>query len=69
MKWYRYDPVWQARFYAFNVHSGKKVGEKLDYMHCNPVKAGLVKDILDWKFSSARWYFNRESVGVPIRVP
>ena len=63
------DPVWQARFYAFNVYSDKKVNEKLDYMHCNPVKAGFVKDMLDWKYSSARWYVNGESVGVPIRVP
>src|ERR1700735_1886021 len=29
---------WQRRFYDFNVWSGKKRIEKLNYMHMNPVK-------------------------------
>ena len=29
---------WQRRFYDFNVWSGKKVKEKLEYMHRNPVQ-------------------------------
>jgi len=36
------DPVWQARYYGFNIWSRKKVEEKLDYMHMNPVRAELV---------------------------
>src|SRR6266446_697520 len=28
---------WQRRFYDFNVWSAKKVKEKLEYMHANPV--------------------------------
>jgi putative transposase len=28
-----------------------------DYIHHNPVKAGLVVEITDWLFSSARDYF------------
>ena len=34
---------WQARFYDFNVYSSGKKSEKLNYMHANPVKRGLVK--------------------------
>ena len=34
---------WQRRFYDFNVWSAKKVREKLEYMHANPVKRGLVR--------------------------
>jgi len=35
-------PVWQRRFYDFNVWSARKQIEKLRYMHRNPVKRGLV---------------------------
>ena len=34
---------WQRRFYDFNVWSHKKKMEKLEYMHLNPVKRGLVR--------------------------
>ncbi|HXJ05089.1 MAG TPA: transposase [Candidatus Acidoferrum sp.] len=38
---------WQPRFYDFNVYSAKKIREKLEYMHANPVKRGLVKNPSD----------------------
>jgi len=63
------DPVWQARYYPFNVFSEKKLVEKLDYMHLNPVRRGLVIRAIDWKWSSARWYLQGKSVGIPIRMP
>jgi hypothetical protein len=40
---------WQRRFYDFNVWSEKKFKEKLDYMHANPVKRGLVLHPKDWR--------------------
>ena len=43
---------WQPRFYDFNVYSGYKVREKLEYMHANPVKRGLVKNPGAWMWSS-----------------
>ncbi len=30
--------------------------QKLDYIHANPVRHGLVEKIIDYPFSSARWY-------------
>jgi REP-associated tyrosine transposase len=60
------DPVWQPRYYDFNVRSDRKLREKLDYMHSNPVAAGLVKSPTDWRYSSARWHESNEGVGVPI---
>lgn len=60
------DPVWQAKYYCFNVYSEKKVREKLAYMHHNPVKAGLIDHPEDWRFGSARWYLLGKPVGVPI---
>ncbi len=41
------EAFWQRRFYDFNVWSAKKVKEKLEYMHANPVVRGLVKDPKD----------------------
>lgn len=60
------DPVWQARFYAFHLSTERKIAEKLEYMHLNPVRAGLAERASDWRWSSARWYEHRRSVGVPI---
>ena len=42
-------PFWQARYYDFNVFTGRKMAEKLRYMHRNPVKRGLVEKPEDWK--------------------
>jgi putative transposase len=47
---------WQRRFYDFNVWSEKKLREKLDYMHRNPVKRGLIKHPKDWPWSSWSHY-------------
>src|SRR5947207_259299 len=47
---------WQARFHDFNVYSHEKRVEKIHYMHHNPIKAGLVDDPLEWKWSSCRFY-------------
>src|SRR5271170_1923951 len=40
---------WQRRFYDFNVWSRKKRIEKLNYMHRNPVKRGLVAEPQSWE--------------------
>ena len=48
--------VWQRRFYDMNVWSQKKLLEKLNYMHNNPVKRGLVAEPGDWPWSSWRFY-------------
>ena len=36
----------------------------LNYIHHNPVKAGLVSKDIDWEFSSARDYANLRSNGI-----
>ncbi len=75
---------WQARYYDFNVYTGKKRVEKLRYMHRNPVKRGLVLEPQDWPWSSFRHYLTgaegvveiesewtgnkRERMGMPLRV-
>jgi putative transposase len=52
---------WQRRFYDFNVWSAKKVREKLEYMHANPVNRGLVKHPKDWPWSSWSHYARGEA--------
>jgi REP-associated tyrosine transposase len=47
---------WLPRFYDFNVFSQKKTIEKLDYMHWNPVRRGLVGSPEQWQWSSYRYY-------------
>jgi putative transposase len=47
---------WLPRSYDFNVFSGKKIAEKLDYMHRNPVTRGLVESPEQWRWSSYRYY-------------
>ncbi len=64
--------VWQRRFYPFNVYSEKKRLEKLDYMHNNAMKRGLVPGISIcsslatchcslWPWSSWRFYFLQDT--------
>jgi putative transposase len=48
--------IWQHRFYDFVVFTAKKRGEKLDYMHENPVKRGLALKPEQWRWSSYRAY-------------
>jgi putative transposase len=50
------EHFWQRRFYDFNVWSGKKLREKLEYMHANPVKRKLVRHPKDWPWSSWSFY-------------
>ena len=51
-------PMWQKRFYDFNVCTDKKRVEKLRYMHRNPVKRGLDDSPEKWEWSSFRDYLN-----------
>ena len=49
-------PFWQARGYDRNVRNAKEFAVKLDYMHHNPVKRGLVVAAQYWRWSSFRHY-------------
>ena len=54
---------WQPRFYDFNVYSAKKKREKLEYMHANPVRRGLVRNPDAWIWSSFSFY-EKEKAGL-----
>lgn len=53
------DHFWQRRFYDFNVWSERKWNEKLNYIHHNPVKRGLVEQARDWRWSSYSYLLAR----------
>jgi len=58
---------WLPKYYSFELENARKIEEKLDYMHLNPVRAGFVRRAVDWPWSSARWYTERRSVGVELQ--
>jgi len=43
--------IWQPSFYDFNIYSEKKLRGKFNYIYYNPVRAGLVKNSEDWKWT------------------
>jgi putative transposase len=49
----------QRRFYDFNVWSEKKLKEKLEYRHANPVQRRLVQHPKDWPWSNWAHYAGR----------
>lgn len=49
-------PFWQARGHDRNVRDAEEFGVKLEYIHQNPVKRGLVTAAEHWKWSSFRHY-------------
>src|SRR5690606_21755808 len=47
---------WQRNALCVDLYSDAIIEEKLQYIHQNPVKAGLSVNTFDYKFSSARFY-------------
>ncbi len=55
--------LWQSRFDSFSIYSDKKFEEKLNYIHNNPIRAGLVKNLDDYPWSSYQnYYLNNNSI-------
>ncbi len=61
------EPFWQSRYFSFEIYGQEKLTEKASYMHLNPVRTGLAKHAVDWRWSSARHYELGRSVGVPVK--
>ena len=57
---------WQERYYDFNAYTAKKRIEKVQYIHRNPVKRGLVANPEEWVWSSFRHYTTGEAGTVEI---
>lgn len=48
--------LWQPRFFDRALRTLKEYYEKVEYIHLNPVRAGLVKRAEEWPWSSVRDY-------------
>ena len=59
---------WYPRSHDFNVFTKKKLIEKLNYIHWNPVKRGLVASPEQWRWSSDRYYSLGEEGPVKIEA-
>ena len=44
--------VFQRRFFEHTITSEEELNNQIDYIHYNPVKHGLVKNVKDWQYSS-----------------
>jgi len=47
---------WERRPYKSTMYNREVANQKIDYMHYNPVKAGLCESPEDYCFSSAKFY-------------
>ena len=48
--------LWQPRFFDRALRTVKEYNEKVEYVHLNPVRAGLVSRPEDWRWSSYNEY-------------
>ncbi len=59
-KYYSKFQVWQEGFMPKAIISDDMFRQKSDYIHYNPVKRGLVNEVEEYEYSSARDYYLRE---------
>lgn len=48
--------LWQRRFWEHTIRDESDFARHVDYIHFNPVKHGLVKQVGDWPYSSFHQY-------------
>ena len=60
---------WRPGFYDFNIYTEEKLAEKLNYIHHNPVKAGLVSAPGEYRWSSYKLYFGTSGARDNISLP
>jgi putative transposase len=60
--------VWLKDFSAVGLWSPKFIRQKLHYIHCNPVRAGLCEHPANWRWSSYHAYLPHKQGDVPIEM-
>ena len=61
-KRYKDYKFWQTGNHAIELYNEKFTWDKINYIHQNPVKAGLVRNAEDWIYSSMTNYMEKESI-------
>jgi len=65
-------PVWQERYFDTIIRQVRNFWQKLEYIHRNPVEAGLVSEPEEWRWSSYRQYIKKTEGPValdPVEFP
>ena len=60
--------LWQQEKNVFSVFSEGVFMQKVNYIHLNPVRAGLVERAIDYRWSSARIWHGCATDNEPLRV-
>ena len=60
--------LWQHDSDVFSVTSESKFMEKVNYIHLNPVRAGLVERAELYRWSCARWWKKAPAEDEPLRL-
>jgi len=58
--------VWQESFKAMPLWSSWMIWQKINYIHANPVKAGLVKSAKDYPWSSFHAFYSDTEPLLPV---
>jgi len=58
--------VWQESFKALPLWSGRMIWQKINYIHANPVKAGICKSAKDYQWSSFRVFYQGATEPLPV---
>ncbi len=53
---FKSGPVWQSRFYDTMLRSEEKLMTKINYILQNPVRSGIVEEVSEYSYSSAKAY-------------
>jgi putative transposase len=53
---------WQNEYHPVELSNNEMMDQKLDYLHDNPVKEGIVERPEDYVYSSARDYTGRKGL-------
>jgi len=65
----RTGKLWQKDYHDHVIRNGKDFEEKINYIHKNPFKAGLVDDLEKYMFSSCRNYYFGDNSLLEIDIP
>ena len=58
--------IWQESFKAMPLWTGWMIWQKINYIHANPVKAGIVKSAKDYRWSSSRSFYSQSDPSLAV---
>lgn len=55
----RESTIWQRRFWEHEIRDDRDYRIHMDYLHFNPVKHDLVKQVIEWPYSTFHRYMDK----------